>query len=103
VIAGTTAGVLDASGSTVPMLDHRGLHRMIESGGATAGMVAKLRACADALHGGVRDVVIVDGRDGSALESAALHRSPPNATRIVDVRDSEDTAPDHPVPIAGKA
>ena len=32
-------------------------------------MIAKLRACEHALGGGVDDVVIVDGRDGAALEA----------------------------------
>ena len=32
-------------------------------------MIAKLRACEDALAGGVDDVVIVDGRDGAALSA----------------------------------
>jgi hypothetical protein len=45
---------------------------LIDSGTATAGMVAKLRACEEALAAGVGDVVIVDGRDHRALESAAL-------------------------------
>ena len=34
-------------------------------------MIAKLRACEHALAGGVDDVVIVDGRDRTALEGAA--------------------------------
>ena len=42
------------------------------SGTATAGMIAKLRACEHALARGVGDVVIVDGRDRAALEAAAL-------------------------------
>ncbi|MGE0703068.1 MAG: acetylglutamate kinase [Vicinamibacterales bacterium] len=83
VIAGTTAGVLDASGSTVPRLDPGSLESMISSRTATAGMVAKLRACGYALSHGVRDVVIVDGRDGPALEAAALEAAPDRATRIV--------------------
>ena len=41
--------------------------RLLADKTATAGMVAKLRACEDALDGGVDDVVIVDGRDGAAL------------------------------------
>lgn len=72
VIAGTTPGVLDQSGATVATLDPPAIAGMIDSGTATAGMIAKLRACEEALSGGVGDVVIVDGRDGRALESAAL-------------------------------
>jgi acetylglutamate kinase len=83
VIAGTTAGVLDERGATVGLLEQAAIGRLIGSRTATAGMVAKLRACEAALTDGVGDVVIVDGRDGAALEGALLERLPPNATRIV--------------------
>jgi acetylglutamate kinase len=46
-------------------------------------MIAKLRACEHALTHGVGDVVIVDGRDGAALEAAALDVAPPTATRLL--------------------
>jgi acetylglutamate kinase len=46
-------------------------------------MIAKLRACEHALARGVEDVVIVDGRDGSALVAAATGATPPSATRLV--------------------
>jgi acetylglutamate kinase len=46
-------------------------------------MIAKLRACQDALTHGVGDVVIVDGRDPSALEGAVLDAVPAKATRLV--------------------
>lgn len=62
VIAGATAGVLDGSGATVPSLDVDGIDRMIASGTATAGMVAKLSSCRAALLAGVNSVRIVDGR-----------------------------------------
>lgn len=83
VIAGTTPGVLDAAGVTVPEVDPAGVAALIGSGTATAGMVAKLRACDEALASGVGDVVIVDGRDGAALEAAALDAVAPRATRLV--------------------
>ena len=83
VVAGTTAGVLDDRGATVAALEPADIERLIGSGTATAGMIAKLRACEQALAGGVRDVVIVDGRDAAALEAAALERAPARATRIV--------------------
>ena len=83
VIAGTTAGVLDAGGATLPSLDAAAVHRLIAERTATAGMVAKLRSCLDALEQGVSDVVIVDGRDGAALEQAAVAVPPAVATRIV--------------------
>ena len=71
VIAGTTPGVLDADGATLPVLGADAIARLVGDGTATAGMIAKLRACEHALAGGVDDVVIVDGRDRAALEGAA--------------------------------
>jgi acetylglutamate kinase len=58
------------------------MERLITDGAATAGMVAKLRACEHAAANGV-DVVIVDGRNRAALETAALGAAPPGTTRIV--------------------
>ena len=49
-------------------------------------MVAKLRACEDALESGVNDVVIVDGREPAALGEAAGEAAPARATRIVTGR-----------------
>ncbi len=83
VISGTTAGVLDDAGATIPVVDVAGVERLIGSGTATAGMVAKLRACTDALASGVGDVLIVDGRDRAALETAAVASAPAKATRLV--------------------
>ncbi len=83
VVAGTTAGVLDEAGATMPILDPAAIERLISGGTATAGMIAKLRECEHALIQGVADVVIVDGRDVRALETAALDAAPPNATRLV--------------------
>ena len=62
IIAGSTAGVLDASGHTIPVVDDDGLITLIRERHASAGMVAKLLACRAAHAGGVADVVIVDGR-----------------------------------------
>jgi acetylglutamate kinase len=67
VIAGTTAGVLDGHGRTMPTLDTSEIDALIASGAANAGMVAKLRACREALRDGVISVRIVDGRDNRAL------------------------------------
>ncbi len=83
VVAGTTPGVLDDAGATVRTIEPQAMERLISSGTATAGMIAKLRACENALSRGVGDVVIVDGRDGAALEAAALGTPPPTATRLV--------------------
>src|SRR6266849_6610387 len=60
VIAGTTAGVLDHAGATVPVIEPTTIEPLITGGTASAGMVAKLRACEHAVANGV-DVVIVDG------------------------------------------
>jgi acetylglutamate kinase len=99
VIAGTTPGVLDDQGATIATLDPTAIAQLIDSRTATAGMIAKLRACEAALAAGVGDVVIVDGRNQAALEAAApghladeardntlnqaLEGAPPTATRLV--------------------
>ena len=83
VIAGATAGVLDEKGKTVATLDPDAIDGLIRAGTATVGMVAKLKACEQALAEGVGEVVIVDGRDGPALESAVAAEPPATATRIV--------------------
>lgn len=62
VVAGGTAGVLDAEGRTIPAVDDRGIDALIGGGQASAGMVAKLLACRAALAGGAGAVAIVDGR-----------------------------------------
>lgn len=63
LIAGTTAGVFDAEGRTIPTLDRAGMAALIASGTANAGMVAKLHACRAALDAGVGAVRIVEGTD----------------------------------------
>jgi acetylglutamate kinase len=83
VVAGTTPGVLGAGGETLPVLGADAVSRLVGDGTATAGMIAKLRACEHALAAGVDDVVIVDGRDRTALERAADSAAPPKATRLV--------------------
>jgi acetylglutamate kinase len=85
VVAGATAGVLDGGGQTIDALDGAGIDRMVGSGTATAGMVAKLRACRLAVESDVGDVFIADGRDvsrlGRLLQGVASRRGP--WTRIV--------------------
>ena len=82
VIAGSTPGVLDDSGATVAVLDPAAIARLVSGGTATAGMIAKLRACEHALRNGVDEVVIVDGRDRDALCAAASGAIPASATRV---------------------
>ena len=83
VIAGTTPGVLDAAGATLPQLGGDAMATLVSDGTATAGMIAKLRACEHALTGGVDDVVIVDGRNQATLEGSATSDTPVAATRLV--------------------
>jgi acetylglutamate kinase len=83
VVAGTTAGVLGANGETVRLLEAQETASMVTSGTATAGMIAKLHACERAIAGGVDDVVIIDGRDGSAIAAAAAGDLPPASTRVI--------------------
>ena len=83
VIAGTTPGVLGADGATLPTLAADAVAGLVGSGTVTAGMIAKLRACEHALAAGVDDVVIVDGRQLSALEAAAGSGRPSAATKLV--------------------
>ena len=71
IIAGGTAGVFDQQGQTIPLLDLEGIDALIGDGTASAGMVAKLRACRAALDAGVREVAIVHGRDPKGLAEAA--------------------------------
>lgn len=72
LLAGGTAGVLDASGATLPELDEAMLDAIVADGTATAGMVAKLNAARAALTAGVPDVRIVSGRDGLFSRGTSL-------------------------------
>jgi acetylglutamate kinase len=62
LVAGGTAGVLDGEGRTIETLDRAAIDAFVADGRASAGMVAKLVACAGALDRGVGRVRIVDGR-----------------------------------------
>jgi acetylglutamate kinase len=64
IVAGATRGVLDASGRTIDALDPQAIDALVAAGTASAGMVAKLRACREAVEAGVPAVWIVDGRTG---------------------------------------
>jgi acetylglutamate kinase len=79
VIAGGTAGVLDADGRSIAALDADGIAALIASGTATAGMVAKLAACQTALDAGVSAIRIIDGR---ALDESRGSDTAPG-TRVV--------------------
>lgn len=61
IVAGTTPGVLDADGRTIPRLPVSEIDAMAASGTAHSGMVAKLVACRHALSAGVAEVSVVGG------------------------------------------
>jgi acetylglutamate kinase len=84
VIAGATPGVLDENGGTIEALDLAVAAALVSSGIASAGMIAKLTACREAINGGVQEVVMVDGRQGAVL-ARALEGSQADlpATRMV--------------------
>ena len=83
VIAGGTSGVLDDQGQTIARMTGREAAKLIKAGTANKGMVAKLQACRAALAGGVRDVVIANGRD-SQLDAVAVDRTlPASCTQVV--------------------
>ena len=83
VIAGGTPGVMDASGETIARLTSRGATRLIRTGTANKGMVAKLDACRSALRKGGGDVIIANGRDGRLEAVASASTSLPGCTQVV--------------------
>jgi acetylglutamate kinase len=85
IVAGATAGVLARDGGTIADMTFRDVEALVESGGATAGMVAKLAACRHALESGAREVFVTDGKDLAGLAVLARHGRAPGAgksTRI---------------------
>ena len=83
VIAGGTAGVLDADGRTIGRLTAREAAGLVKAGTANKGMVAKLQACRHALKHGVGDVLVASGR---RLEFETLGDSKaqqPDCTQVV--------------------
>jgi acetylglutamate kinase len=89
VIAGATPGVLDEKGETIEALDLAAAAALVSSGIASAGMIAKLTACREAIIGGVEEVLMVDGRQGAVL-ARALEGSQADvpATRMVAAREA---------------
>jgi acetylglutamate kinase len=61
-VLGSTDGVFDASGATIPVISPTEAEALIDAGAATDGMAAKLEACARASLSGVSDVRIANGR-----------------------------------------
>jgi acetylglutamate kinase len=73
IVAGATAGVLDGNGTTIADMTLRDIAALVTSGGATAGMIAKLAACRGAIENGVREVFVADGKDVAGLAVLARH------------------------------
>jgi acetylglutamate kinase len=71
IVAGATAGVLDAQGITIPELTLDTVDAMIASGAAHSGMVAKLVACRGAIAAGVTDVAILAGRGVTDFDASS--------------------------------
>jgi len=82
VIAGGTPGVLDKKNQTIPRLDKERIDKLVKSGTANAGMVAKLAACQAALKGGARNVVIIDGRAPGRLVKAVAGEKTTATTKV---------------------
>jgi len=84
IIAGATPGVLDKKNQTIAKLDKERIEKLVKSGTANAGMVAKLAACQAALKGGARNVVIVDGRAPGRLVKAVAGEKTSATTKVVN-------------------
>ena len=84
VIAGATPGVLDKKNQTIPRLNKERIEKLVKSGTANAGMVAKLAACQAALKGGAKNVVIVDGRVPGRLVKAVAGEETTASTKVVN-------------------
>jgi acetylglutamate kinase len=82
VIAGATPGVLDKKNKNIPRLDKERIEKLVKSGTANAGMVAKLAACQTALKGGAKSVLIVDGRAPGRLVKALAGEKTSATTKI---------------------
>jgi acetylglutamate kinase len=83
VIAGATPGVLDKRNQTIERLDNERIEKLVKSGTANAGMVAKLAACQAALKGGAKNVLIVDGRSPGRLVKALAGDKTTATTKVV--------------------
>ena len=84
VIAGATPGVLDKKNQTIVKLDRERIEKLVKSGTANAGMVAKLAACQAALKGGAKSVVIVDGRAPGRVVKALAGEKTTATTKVIN-------------------
>jgi acetylglutamate kinase len=97
VIAGATAGVLDGAGATIADLTFEGIALMVESGRASAGMIAKLAACRTAVEDGAREVFVADGRNAAGLMVLARHGRQPGAAQSTRISVGPSTRVRPPV------
>lgn len=70
LVTGGTPGVLDRDGATIAELTLEQAEALVADGTASAGMVAKLAACCEAVRAGVADVRIVTGTTSATLDFA---------------------------------
>jgi acetylglutamate kinase len=73
IIAGGTSGVLDADGHPLAELDRDEVEAFIAAGGASAGMVVKLRSAMEATAAGVPEVIIANGTLTDVLASLIVN------------------------------
>ena len=59
-------GVLDAGHKLIPEMSVAEVERAVEGGVITGGMIPKVECCADAVRGGTKGAVILDGRQPHA-------------------------------------
>jgi acetylglutamate kinase len=83
VIAGGTAGVLDADGRTIARLTSGDAAKLVKAGTANKGMVAKLQACRNALKQDVGDVLVANGRRLEFNTLANEDVMQPDCTQVV--------------------
>jgi acetylglutamate kinase len=89
IIAGATAGVLERDGSTIADMTFSEVDAFVSSGGATAGMVAKLAACRSAIESGAREVFVADGKDLAGLAVLAHHGRAAGAGKSTRIRNEK--------------
>lgn len=69
-------GVLDAEGRLIPHLDRAEIARLAANGTISGGMIPKVEACLNALRGGCRRALILDGRQPGALRRFLREKEP---------------------------
>ena len=67
----------------------RDMEALVGSGGATAGMIAKLAACRSAIENGAREVFVADGRDLAGLAVLVRNGRAAGAAKSTRIRNGE--------------